>query len=516
MQELAGQFGSDVRATWRYRWHAMAVAWMIALAGWAMIHRMPDRYEASARVWVDTQSVVKSLLAGLTAQPNVAEMVGMVSRTLLSRPNLERVVEGTGMDAQAKSAREHEQLITRLTREVAVQAAGGENLFTITYTNKDPHLAMEVVKSLVGIFEERSVGNQRKDSDVARRFIDEQIKTAKEVLDAKEAELVRFKRQQVLAAGARADATRLVDAKSALNEAILDLEVAETNRNVVKKAYEDATEVPSLLGDTAPATDAGASSAENDARVRDLERKLENLRLTYTDQHPDVVALKRTIAQLKSEANAEAGQKRRPSPVSGKVLDTTYRPLQLSLATAEAKLAEAKSRVEEYRKRYEELRAGAIAAPQMDADLANVTRDYELAKGTYAALLARRETARMSREMEVGSKATDFRVIDPPRVPEAPKGPNRPLLNTLALLVAIGGGVAFAFLLTRVWPTFNDERGLREATGLPVFGTVVTARTDAQRARHLRGLTALLTSFACLLTAYGAIMVWITLASHRV
>src|SRR5688572_28781612 len=118
MHELAYQLSSDLRASWRYRWHAAAAAWLIALAGWGMIHRMPDRYEATARVWVDTQSILKNLLAGLTAQPNVNEMVGMVSRTVISRPNMERVVRMTGIESELKSPRDLEMYVTRLTREV--------------------------------------------------------------------------------------------------------------------------------------------------------------------------------------------------------------------------------------------------------------------------------------------------------------------------------------------------------------------------------------------------------------
>jgi uncharacterized protein involved in exopolysaccharide biosynthesis len=190
--------------------------------------------------------------------------------------------------------------------------------------------------------------------------------------------------------------------------------------------------------------------------------------------------------------------------------------LALSLATAEANVAAVKARVTEYSKRYDELKAAAIAAPQSDAEYTHLSRDYDMAKATYTTLLSRRETARISEEMETRTTPTDFRVIDPPQVPFAPKAPNRQTLNSMVLLLALGGGLGFAFLLSQIRPTFSDERRLKEVSGFRVLGTVVMAWTDAQKARRTRGLVALLISFASLLSAYAAIMVAVVLTASRV
>jgi polysaccharide chain length determinant protein (PEP-CTERM system associated) len=522
MHDLAYQVVSTLKAMWRYRWPAVALAWVIALYGWASTYRMPDRYEASARVWVDTQSVLKNLLAGLTAQPNVNQIVVMVSRTLISRPNLERVIRMAGMDVEVKTPRDLEQLTTRLTREVTIQGAGGGDLYTIAYANKDPQQAKRVVQSLLTIFEEGSVSDQRQDSVTARRFIDEQINTAKEKLDALENAVIQFKRQQALVAGGRVDNARLFEAQTALNEATLELKIAETTRDAIKKNYPDELEIPSLLGDKN--SDVGVQP-ETDARIRALEQKLDGLRLNYTEQHPDIAAIVRTIAQLKEQAKAEAehrrpsakaeAEHRRPSLSAAQALDTGNRAMTLTQAAAEANVASAKARVDEYRKRYEELKAAAIATPQVDADYAHLNRDYELAKGTYVALLQRRETARMSNEMETGARVTNFRVIDPPRVSSIPSAPNRQLLNSMVLLAALAGGAGLAFVLSQIRPAFNDERKLREVSGVEVLGTVVMAWTDAQKARRTRGLVALMISFLSLLSAYAAIMVLAVLTASR-
>jgi polysaccharide chain length determinant protein (PEP-CTERM system associated) len=514
MHELADQLLSHLKATWRYRWYAVVFSWIIALGGWIAVYLAPDRYEASARVYVDTQSVLRPLLAGLAVQPNVDQMLTMMSRTLISRPNLEKVIGMADMDIRLKTSEDREQLITRLTRELTIQSAGRENLYTIAYTDKNPQEAKRVVQSLLTIFVEGSLGDQRKDSDAARRFIDEQLKTYNEKLVAAENAVTEFRRRHMgLMAGDRRDYyTRLVEAQAALSGATLELKEAENSRDAIKKQLAGDTEIPSLLGDKS----AGEGvNPEIDARVQALEQKLDGLRLNYTEQHPDIVAIVRIIAQLKEQKKADA-KLRKPSPSAAQAQDPVYQQLTVSLASAEANVAAMKARVAEYGRRYNELKAAANAVPQVDAEFTQLTRDYEVTKRNYENLLSRRESAQISGDMETRASVMDFRVIDPPQVPSVPKAPNRRLLMSLVLLAALGGGLGVAFLISQIRPTFNDERRLREVSGLQVLGTVVMAWTEAQKARRTRGLVALLISFASLLSAYAAIMAGLVLTASRV
>jgi capsular polysaccharide biosynthesis protein len=172
--------------------------------------------------------------------------------------------------------------------------------------------------------------------------------------------------------------------------------------------------------------------------------------------------------------------------------------------------------VSEYGKRYNDLKAMANAVPQVDAEYTQLTRDYEVTKKNYESLLTRRESAQITGDVEARASLIDFRVIDPPQVPSVPKAPNRLQLLSLVLLAALGGGLGIAFLISQLRPTLNDERRLREVSGLPVLGTVVMAWTDAQKARRTRGLVALLFSFLSLLSAYVAIMATLVLTVSRV
>ncbi len=102
MSEIIEQILGYLRSIWRYRWYGLGIAWLICLGGWAFIFKLPNQYEASARVYVDTQSVLRPLLQGMTVQFNPASQIDLMTRTLLSRPNLEKVARMTDMGTEGQ------------------------------------------------------------------------------------------------------------------------------------------------------------------------------------------------------------------------------------------------------------------------------------------------------------------------------------------------------------------------------------------------------------------------------
>ncbi len=512
MHDLANQLLSHLKATWRYRWYAVVFAWVVAIGGWIVVAQMPNRYEASARVYVDTQSVLRPLLAGVAVQPNVNQMVTMMSRTLISRPNLDKVIRMADMDIKLKTPDDREQMIDRLAKDLTIRSAGSENLYTIAFSDKNPQEAKRVVQSLLTLFVEGSLGNKRKDSDSAQRFINEQLKTYNEKLVAAENAVTEFKRRHMGLMGGEAGNyyARLVAAQTALSQATLELREAEKSRDAIKGQL--TGDAPVLLGEEgAP----DVATPEIDDRIKELQKQLDSLRLRYTEEHPDIIAVSRMIDQLKEQKQREIKLKK-PSLARTQAQNPVFQQLSVSLAEAEANVASMKARVSEYEKRYNSLKAAANAIPQIDAEYTQLTRDYQVTKKNYEDLLARRESAQITGDMEANTSVMDFRVIDPPQVPPLPSAPNRPLLMSLVMLVALVGGAGFAFLISQIWPTFNDERKLREVSGLPVFGTVVMAWTEAQLAKRKKGLVALLLSFLSLLSAYVAIMAMLMLTTARI
>ena len=514
MHELIDQLFSHLRAVWRYRWYAALVAWVVAIAGWIIVHQLPNRYEASARVHVDTQSVLRPLLAGLAVQPNVGQIVNMMSRTLISRPNLEKVIGMADIDIRLKSPEAKEAMIARLNKEVVMKSGGADNLYIISYTDNHPQEAKRIVQSLLTIFVEGNLGNSRKDSDSAKRFINEQLAAYSEKLIAAEQAVAEFKRKNVDKMGSEGQTyyVRLSEAQAALNQASLSLREATNSRDAIKKQLSSVDEAPpSLIPDQPGAAEFAYANPELDARIQELQKQLDGLQLRYTDTHPDIVAINRSLKQLKDQRDRDKEQKEKEAKnkkvVPGKTpQNPVMQQLTVSLAAADANVASMSVRMTEYEKRFNALRAAANAIPQVDAEFTQLTRDYDVNKKNYESLLARRESAAITGDMEANNTVMNFRVIDPPQVPSSPSAPNRPALVSMVLLGAIVSGLFFAFLMSQIRPTIGDERKLRLVAGLPVFGTVIMAWTPAQMRQRKRGVIALIAAFLGLLSVYATIL----------
>lgn len=510
MHESADQLLSQLKTLWRYRWHTVAVTWFIAVSGWTVVYLIPDRYEAQARVYVDTQSMLRPLLSGLAVQPNAEQMVTMMGRTLINRLNVEKVIRMADMDIGLIASEDRQKMASHMMKALEIRSTGRENLYTIAYTDHDRERAKRVVQSLLTIFMEGNVGDKRRDSDLARNFIEEQLQNYSEKLVAAEKAVTEFKRrhQAVMPGAGRDYYARLSDAKTALSQGLLELRVAVTSRDAIKQQLAGDARISSRPGDQGSAN---GPTPEIDIRIQTLEQRLDGLRLTYTEEHPDVVALVRSIAQLKEQKMEKTAK-----PDTEVPRGPAYQQLMVALASAEANVAAMTARAAEYRVRYQELQEAANAFPQVEAEYKQLTRDYDVIKDRYDKLLERRESAQISGDVAASDAALGFRVIDPPQVPLAPSQPNRLQLMSLVLLAALGGGLGFAFLIGQIRPTFNDERRLREASGLKVLGSVAMASNDDQKKRRRRGLFALLLSFLSLLSTYFAIMASLMMTVARV
>ena len=502
MHELADQLLSYLKAAWRYRWFGILVAWLIASAGWIVVNVLPDRYAAWTRVYVDTQTVLKPLLSGLAVQPNSDQITVMLSRTLMSRPNLEKVITIAGLDTNVKSEEDRVKLLSRLSQWLTIKSTGKENLYTLSYSGSSPQEARRVVESLLKLFEQESVADKRRDSESAQRFIDEQLVSYGEKLKVAEEAVMEFKRQYVglMPSEGRGYYARLRDAEDARTQAEGDLREAANSRDAINRQlakYKDATQ---------------GANPELDDRINALEKKLDNLLVTYTSQHPDVVALERLISHLKRQREAEA-KGTAVAPGGTRLLDSGEQQLLVSLAKAEADVAAMRARLAERDRRYNELKSVADNLPKVEAKFIQLTRDYDVVKTRYNKLLERRESARISGDMQEKSAVAGFRVVDPPQAQHTPIWPDRPRLVTVILLAALGGGVGVAFLISQLRPTFDNERRLQEATSLPVLGTVVKEWTVVQKLRRTLGLVTFTVAFVGLLAAYALIMLPLVLTA---
>ena len=502
MAELQALLTNFLKAIWKYRWYAVVISWIVAIVGWAVVYRLPNEYQASARVYVDTQSILQPLLAGMTTVPNVDQQVAFMRRTLISRPNVERVMRMVDLDIKASTPKENEKLVDDLMAQISIGGTERDDIYTISYKNSNPKLGKDIVQSLLTIFVEGSFGGKKQDSEKAVQFIDDQIKNYEEKLVQAENALKEFKIKHLgMLPRAGGDfSANMSTLEDSLNQARLELTEAEEARNAIKRQI--AGEEPAPL---TPPEAATVANPEIDARIAALNKNLDSLRMQYTDAHPDIVAARRLIGQLEARKLEEAKRNKRNND-PGANYSPMLQQMNVALSVEEARVASLKARVGEYTTRVARLRSQSTNAPEVEAQLAQLNRDYLINKENYEKLVGRREAAKLSGDLSSATDMLTFRVIDPPTVPSTPSGPNRHRLFSFVFAAALAAGLGVALLMSQLRPTFMSQASLRDVTGIPILGSISMNWTNEQKVIRTKRMYAFSAAVIVLFGAYGGVM----------
>ena len=517
MDELLQQIISRLRGMWHRRWIGLAVAWIIGIVAVGIALRIPERYEASARVYVDTQSLLRPLMAGLAIQPNLDQQVALMSRTLISRPNVERLIHMADMDLRVNSTTDREELIGNLMKQLQLSGNVQNNLYVISYRHPDPEKAKNVVQSLLTIFVESSLGDKRLDTRSAMKFVDEQTKFYEESLQAAEDRLKQFKLKYLGVTGQAGQDyfSKLSKLRDEIENARLELNAAEQSRDAYKAQV--AGIAPVYLPDRNPAV--ALAVPELDTRIAAQKTKLDELLRTYTDEHPDVVGTRRVLKQLEEQRTQEITALEKTAAAAGKLPDSTadanpvYQQIKVSLADAEANVAALRAKLGSYERQFEQLKASARLIPQAEAEHAQLNRDYEVQKKTYETLLARREAATMGVGVQ-DTGGTQFRVIDPPRVSPDRVPPTRVMLVAIAIAISLLAGLAASFVTNEVMPTFRNTRALRDASERPILGTVSFLPSESSKRLARRRAYLFAGGLGSLLASFGAVLAFAILVGR--
>lgn len=475
MKEALSDITLQLRSIWRYRWYMMLVVWVVTIIGWTVVIILPNQYESRAQVFVDTDSLLRPLLKGLAVQTDdVNQRIRLMSKTLLSRPNLVKIARDTDLDIKATTEEQKELLYQSLQKKILLSGVRKQHLYTITYTHADPEKAKAVVQSVLGIFVERSMGNSRTETDAAQRFLAKQIRDYDARLVIAENKLTAFKRKHVdtLPDHGGGIFARMQEAKSQYEQARLEQREARHKRDELRKQYNDA-----LSGES----DGSAISiiSPTEERILALQKKLDELLLIYTEEYPDVKEIRLKISRLRKQASGD--NKRVISGDDDSETNAMLSSLRLSLSNADAELAVITVRTNEYKRRLAEKRKLADTLPQVETEMQRLTRDYTVIQNKYSELLSRSETARMSGDRDETGGNVKFDIIEQPRVPVIPVAPIRPLLSSVVLVAALILGGAFVFLLDKLNSVVLDTTTLRKISGMPVLGSVQRIWTPALR-----------------------------------
>lgn len=520
MKELVDQGLSILRGSLRFRWAAVAAAWAVCLAGWTAVWFIPNQYESHAKLYVDTESVLRPLLAGLAVNSDPLNQLRMMQAVLMSRPNLERVAKETDLALRAKDAADLEKLVSKLPNAIGLVGGGRDQTFALSFRDADRAMAQRVVVAMLDSFVEDSIGMKKEDASGAQRFLEQQVREYETRLRDAEARLADFKRGNVgLMPGEGGDYYSRLQAELTKRDDLAGkLRQATQRRDELSRQLEG--EEPTF--GFGPRGSGGATSAI-DSKIVELQRRLEQLLVQYTDKHPDIETIREQIAQLEerkrtAKSPRDLAMPDEPgglTPAQTLAVNPVYQNMKIGLSQTEVEIADLKAQLGEQQRVVGGLQGRVSTMPKVEQNLAQLTRDYDVNKAQYTALLERLASARLSQQANTSNDQVKFRIIEPPMTPIAPVAPNRNLLIALVLGVGLAAGVALAVALNFIRPVVSTRQDLRHLTGLQVLGAIARVQSAQVTLAAHKDIVWLAGATAGLVVAFFGLSAYVVYTAQR-
>ncbi len=477
MQDIFEEIIDYLKGIWLKRRYIIIATWLICPIGWYFVAAMPNVYKSEARVYVDTQSLLRPLLKGLTVETNPDTQIRLMVKTLLSRPNLERISRMTDLDVQANTPAQYEAIIKNLKDNIKISSARRENIYTLSIENKDPEMAKNIVRSALTVFIENTLGETRSDSDSAQKFLNTQIKDYENRLSNAEARLTSFKQKYsgILLDQYGGYYNKLNTNRELLKTIELDILESKTRLDSAKKQLSQS--IASDNNGDNKIKSASSIQTTYDGRINELEVQLDSLKLRYTDKHPDVIETSRNLDHLSQLRSAEiekylAQNNEGTGSLQRLSANPVIQEVQIQVNQLENLIASLNVRADNYRQRIIELENRVHTLPEIEAELTALNRGYDITKEKYEELLSRKETAQLAQQADETTDKIQFRVIDPPRKATKPSGPKRFLLFGVVTLLGVGVGIGLSLLMSQLNPVATSTAQLSKITGVPVFGVI--------------------------------------------
>jgi polysaccharide chain length determinant protein (PEP-CTERM system associated) len=518
---LLDEILDEARSSWRFRWLAFATAMAVAIVGWTIVFALPNRYQAEASVFVDTRTPLKQGVAGLAMEEDVDAELNFVRRSLLAGPQLLRIArEGGLLPTRTIDPRQDEQLVADLSKRIDIEvhsASGreeernnGGTIYRIVYQDPNRARALHLVGVLLDTFVNETLGAKRQGSENAQQFLEVQISDYEKRLRTAEERLAAFKSRHI----------GLMPTEQGGYFAQLQKEqgtVADLKTKLAEAQSRRATLTRQLHGDVAIAAAApgqpgagAAAGTDTLSRIDAEQAHLDELLLRFTEQHPDVIATRQTLEDLKNRRAAEIASLRQGDAAAAATSrasnNPVYQSVQLALNQVDVEIADLNTELAQHESKVTEQRRYVDTAPQVEAEFARLNRDYDVNKAQYTALLANLQKARLGERADTAGSVR-FEVVQPPMASSLPVWPKRPLLLAEILVAAFAAGAALAYGLHYLRPVVTSASALAQAAGAPVLGLVSVAFPERQRAARRRDVVRMSLAAGCLLVAFAAVLI---------
>ena len=426
----------------RKKTHFILVALAIMTASVVTSFVLPKIYKAKATVFIEKR-VITELLKGLAVTPSMEESLKVLSFSFHHRSLLVKVIDDLKLNEKNDESTQ-ERLIGSIQKNIEV-IVKDKNMFFISYRDRDPVLARDVVNTMLRLFIEEKISSKREESSDATQFLSEQISTVEVKLQEAERELSSYKAAQggVLSI----DDKNLFQEINAAQQKLYDLQLRRRHLEGLR-----------------PVTKRAAQPLQN--RLFMLQKRLDELLVRYTESYPEVIQVKGEMESIRED------MKRKPA---GEDQIADYQELD----RAEAEIAAIRV-TEEGLNRY--IRSNQEILRKIPAARGNLEKlelEKNNKKALYDQLVARHGQSEFANQMEEQDKIPTFKVVEPAITPTTPISPNRVKIIMMGIVAGLAGGIGFLLLMDQLDKSVQSLDTLK-SIGVPVLAVIPRVQDPMQ------------------------------------
>jgi polysaccharide chain length determinant protein (PEP-CTERM system associated) len=477
--------------------------WLILLplvlgttAGVLAYQWLPAQYRSETLIMVIPQRVPDSYVKS-TVTTNVEDRLRSIGEQIQSRSRLERIIQDLDLYKDARQSRTLEAAVLQMREDIGLKLEGRESSFRLSYVSPDPKVAQKVTERLAALYIEENVRDRENVAESTSKFLKSQLQDAKRQLVEQEQKLEAYRRRYAgqLPSQLQGNLQALQSVQIRLQSLGESMNRARERRLLIERQIADVQSLPMdevvLPGAPVAGPDA-MSPVPATQQLAAARRQLELANRRYTQTHPDVLALKRTIRDLQAQIEEETRQPaaapsenpRSPSEIAREKrlsdLKAELKMIDLQLAAAQTDEARLNSAAADYD-------AKMSAVPTRESELVELTRDYATLQETYSSLLLKLEESKLAANLERGQIGEQFRILDLASLPERPYNHKRRLT---VLAGGILGGLAVGFLLVGFLEyrdtTFKLEEDVLRVLDLPVLALVPVMESEEEAPARLQ------------------------------
>lgn len=489
---------------------------VVVLAGLAFALNTPPVYEASTLILVQPQKVPEDYVRPIIST-GIQERLRTITQQVTSRTNLEQIIQDYNLftnKSEATLLTEQKVELIRKQININVVSDSGRrnegNAFTISFKGRDPQKVMQITNALAGNFISENLKIRESQALGTSTFLNDELESISNSLAEKEEQLkeYRLKYMGSLPEQLNSNLSIIERLQVQLEQLSSNLRDAE-NRKLILQQQIAATDTTQR--DLAIASESGSPPDDRLSELISRKRELALLESRYTENHPDIIRLKKIISKLEKEqaglqltdqGTQVEGTSELTQPIrADNVLISQLNQVNLEIKDSKQGISEVQSRINYYQNRIEE-------TPKREQELLSLSRDYDNLKELYHSMLNRKLEADIAVSMEKKQKGEQFRVIDQAKVPNLPIKPDVKKIMLLALALGLGLGAGLAYAIEFLDTSYKIPEEAESELQLPILVSIPISYTEKELKYKRRFTFAAITSLfiVFILSAFGIVL----------